>query len=66
MIWKLGIVAGALAFWLTLPPVELSTIVVPLGLGAVAVVCGVWAVTRGKRRPGFTTIAVGVLGGVLG
>jgi ABC-type uncharacterized transport system permease subunit len=66
VIWKLGIVAGALAFWLTLPPVELSTAVVPIGLGAVAVVCGVGAVTRGKRRPGFTTIAVGVLGGVLG
>ena len=66
MIWKLGIVAGALAFWLTLPPVELSTIVVPLALGAVAVVCGGWAVTQGKRRPGVTTIAVGVLGGVLG
>jgi ABC-type uncharacterized transport system permease subunit len=66
VIWKLGIVAGALAFWLTLPPVELSTAVVPIGLGAVAVVCGVWAVARGKRRPGFTTIAVGMLGGVLG
>jgi ABC-type uncharacterized transport system permease subunit len=66
VIWKLGIVAGALAFWLTLPPVELSTIVVPLALGAVALVCGGWAVTQGKRRPGFTTIAVGVLGGVLG
>jgi general nucleoside transport system permease protein len=66
VIWKLGIVAGALAFWLTLPPVELSTVLVPLGLGAVAVVCGVWAVTSGKRRPGLTTIAVGVLGGVLG
>jgi simple sugar transport system permease protein len=29
-------------------------------------VCGGWAVTRGERRPGFTTIAVGVLGCVLG
>ena len=66
MIWKLGIAAGALAFWLTLPPVELGTVVVPLALGAVAVVCGGWAVTRGKRRPGLTTIAVGALGGVLG
>jgi len=66
VIWKLGIVAGALAFWLALPPVELSTVVVPVVLGAVAVACGGWTVTRGKRRPGFTTIAVGVLGGVLG
>jgi general nucleoside transport system permease protein len=66
VIWKLGIVAGALAFWLTLPPVELSTVVVPLVLGAVAVACGGWAATRGRRRPGFTTIAVGVIGGVLG
>jgi len=66
MIWKLGIVAGALAFWLTLPPVELSTVVVPVALGGLAVACGGWTVTRGKRRPGFTTIGVGVLGGVLG
>ena len=36
MIGKLGIVAGALAFWLTLPPVELSTAVVPVVLGALA------------------------------
>jgi hypothetical protein len=66
VIWKLGILAGALAFWLTLPPVELSTVVVPLVLGAVAVACGTWVVVRGKRRPGVMAIAAGVLGAVLG
>jgi general nucleoside transport system permease protein len=66
VIWKLGIGAGALAFWLALPPIELSTVVVPVVLGAVAVACGGWTVTRGRRRPGFTAMAVGVLGGVLG
>jgi general nucleoside transport system permease protein len=66
VIWKLGVLAGALAFWLTLPPVELSMIVVPLALGAVAVVCGAWTIVQGKRRQGFMAVAAGVLGGVLG
>jgi general nucleoside transport system permease protein len=66
VIGKLGIVAGALAFWLTLPPVELSTAVVPVVLGALAIACGGWAITRGERRPGFFAVASGVLGGVLG
>jgi ABC-type uncharacterized transport system permease subunit len=64
--WKLGILAGALAFWLALPPVELSTVVVPLVLGAVAIACGGWTVTKGKRRPGFMAVAAGVLGAVFG
>jgi simple sugar transport system permease protein len=66
MIWKLGIAAGALAFWLTLPPVELSTVAVPLVLGGVAVACGAWTVRQGTRRPGFTAISAGMLGAVLG
>ena len=66
MIWKLGIVAGALAFWLALPPVELATIVVPLVLGALAVACGAWTIMQGKRRQGCMAVAAGVLGGVLG
>jgi simple sugar transport system permease protein len=66
VIWKLGIVAGGLAFWLALPPVELSTAAVPLALGALAVACGGWVVLRGPRRPGFIAIAAGVLGAVLG
>jgi ABC-type uncharacterized transport system permease subunit len=66
VIWKLGVLAGALAFWLTLPPVELSTLAVPIVLGALAVACGAWTIMQGKRRPGFMAVAAGVLGGVLG
>jgi general nucleoside transport system permease protein len=66
VIGKLGIVAAALAFWLMLPPVALSTVVVPPALGAVAVACGGWVATRGQRRLGFTAAAAGVLGAVLG
>jgi ABC-type uncharacterized transport system permease subunit len=67
VIARLGIVAGALAFWLALPPVELSTAVAPLVLGAVAVGCGGWGITRGGgRRAGFFAVAAGVLGAVLG
>jgi ABC-type uncharacterized transport system permease subunit len=66
VIGRLGIVAAALAFWLMLPPVGLSTAVVPLVFGALAVACGVWTVRAGRRRLGFSAVAAGVLGAVLG
>jgi simple sugar transport system permease protein len=66
VIGRLGLVAGALAFWLSLPPVETSIVAVPVALGALAVACGGWAVARGQLRLGWTTIAVAALGGVLG
>jgi simple sugar transport system permease protein len=66
MIGRLGLVAAGLAFWLTLPPVETSAVAVPALLGAVAVACGGWAVAHGQRRLGWTAVALGVLGAVLG
>jgi general nucleoside transport system permease protein len=66
VIGKLGVVAGALAFWLALPPAALETIVVPLALGAVAIACGAWTVAQGRRRLGAAALAAGVLGASLG
>ncbi len=66
MIGRFGLVAGALAFWLTLPPVETSIVAVPVALGALAAACGGWAVARGQLRLGWVTIAVAALAGVLG
>jgi simple sugar transport system permease protein len=66
MIGRLGLVAGALAFWLTLPPVETSIVAVPVALGALGAAYGGWAVARGQLRLGWTTVAVAALGGVLG
>jgi simple sugar transport system permease protein len=66
MIGKLAIAAAALGFWLTLPPAGVSTIVVPLALGALAAAGGVWTVLRGRRRLGFSAVAAGVVGAGLG
>jgi general nucleoside transport system permease protein len=66
VIGRLGVVAGALAFWLTLPPAAVEIVVVPLALGVVAVACGVWTVAHGRRRLGSAAVAAGVLGASLG
>ena len=66
MIGRLGVVAGALAFWLTLPPAAVEIVVVPLALGVVAVACGGWAIAHGQRRLGSAAVAAGVLGASLG
>ncbi len=66
MIARVGIVAGALAFWLTLPPLATSAVAVPVALGILAVACGSWAITRAETRRGSYAIAAGVLGASLG
>jgi ABC-type uncharacterized transport system permease subunit len=66
MIARVGIVAGALAFWLTLPPLATSVVGVPIALGVVAVACGSWAIAKGELRPGSYAVAAGVLGAILG
>jgi simple sugar transport system permease protein len=66
VIGRLGLVAAALAFWLTLPPVETASIAVPLVLGLVAAGCGIWAVTHGAVRVGSIAIGSGVLAAALG
>jgi simple sugar transport system permease protein len=66
VIGRAGVVAGALGFWLTLPPAGLETIVVPLALGVVAVACGGWTFAHGRRRLGAAALAAGLLGASLG
>jgi simple sugar transport system permease protein len=61
-----GIVLGALAFWLALPPVTARAVFWPIALGILAVAAGIWAVTRGARKVGWGAIASGLLGIGLG
>ena len=42
----LGIVLGALAFWLALPPLVSRTVFLPVLVGILAVACGIWAIAR--------------------
>jgi general nucleoside transport system permease protein len=61
-----GIVLGALAFWLVLPPVSARQPWVPILVGLVAVLLGVWGVTRGIGRLAWGAVAVGLIGLGLG
>src|SRR3954462_4228659 len=62
----IGLVVGALAFWLALPPLSARTIIWPILVGLLAAMAGIWAYTRGERRIGASAAVVGVLGIALG
>jgi ABC-type uncharacterized transport system permease subunit len=61
-----GVVAGALAFWVALPPLVSRSAALPVLVGLLAIACGVWALTRGARRVGGGAVASGLLGVGLG
>jgi general nucleoside transport system permease protein len=63
----LGVGLGALAFFLTLPPVTARSPVVPLVVGGLGVVAGAISMREGAgRRLTTLAISVGVLGALLG
>jgi general nucleoside transport system permease protein len=65
-IGVVGIILGALGFWLALPPLSSRTAAVPLLFGIVAAFAGVWAWARDEHRVGGGAIAAGALGVVFG
>jgi general nucleoside transport system permease protein len=62
----LGVALGALAFWLALPPLATTELVLPVAVGILAVAAGIWAFTRGERKVGLWAVASGVFGIALG
>lgn len=62
----LGIALGALAFWLALPPLATTAVLLPVLVGMLAIAAGLWAVARGERKVGWGAIAAGLLGIALG
>jgi general nucleoside transport system permease protein len=66
LIARSGVVLGLLAFVLTLPPFELDEPWWPVLIGLLAIAAGIWAVSRGLRRPGWTAIGFGIVGIGLG
>ncbi len=62
----LGIVLGAFAAFLAIPPIEARTVTWPILVGIVAAMLGIWTVTRGRRRLGWGAVAAGILGIGLG
>ena len=62
----LGIALGALAFWLALPPIATTAVLLPVFFGMLAVAAGIWAITRGEKRVGWGAVAAGIFGVGLG
>jgi general nucleoside transport system permease protein len=62
----LGILLGAFAAFLAIPPIEARTVTWPILVGIVAAMMGIWTVTRGRRRLGWGAVAAGILGIGLG
>jgi general nucleoside transport system permease protein len=61
-----GLVLGVLAAFLAIPPVEARTILWSVLVGLIAVMLGIWTITRGRTRLGWGAIASGILGAGLG
>jgi len=57
-----GIFLGAVAFWLTLPPLAARTSALPILVGLLAIAAGIWAWARDERRVGGGAVAAGLLG----
>ena len=62
----LGIALGALAFWLALPPVATTAVLLPVLVGLLAIAAGIWAVSRGAGKVGWGAVAAGLFGIGLG
>jgi simple sugar transport system permease protein len=57
-----GIVLGALAFWVALPPLHVREPYVPVVIGLASIAAGLWAAVRGERRVGWGAVAAALLG----
>jgi general nucleoside transport system permease protein len=56
-----GVVLGALAWVITIPPIEVRGVVPSIVLAVFAVSAGAWAVAGGERKLGIEAIAVALL-----
>ena len=65
-IGALGIILGAFASWLALPPLTTRTLLWPILVGILAVAAGIWATSRGAGRVGWGAIVAGIVGIGLG
>jgi ABC-type uncharacterized transport system permease subunit len=61
-----GILLGAFAAFLAIPPIMARTVTWPIVVGVVAIAFGIWTVTQGRTRLGWGAVASGVIGIGLG
>ncbi len=57
-----GVVLGLFAFIVTLPPFSADAPWWPVLIGLLAIAAGIWAISRGLRRPGWTAVGFGIFG----
>jgi simple sugar transport system permease protein len=56
-----GVILGALAWVITIPPIEVRGVVPSIVLAVIAVCAGAWATTGGERKIGIEAIVVAVV-----
>ena len=61
-----GLVLGAFAAFLAIPPIEARGVLWPILVGIVAAAFGVWTIARGERRLGWGAVTGGIIGIGLG
>jgi general nucleoside transport system permease protein len=65
-VGRVGAGVGLAAFVAALPPFNANTFWIPVLVGVFAMAVGVWVLSRGERRPGWTAIGFGLVGILLG
>jgi general nucleoside transport system permease protein len=66
VIARAGFAIGLLAFVVALPPINANAAWVPAFVGLIAIAAGIYVLSRGLRRPGWTAIGFGLVGIALG
>jgi general nucleoside transport system permease protein len=66
LVARAGVVIGLFAFVVALPPFRARAPWLPALVGVIAIGAGIWVLTRGLRRPGWTAIGFGLVGIFLG
>jgi simple sugar transport system permease protein len=61
-----GLLLGVIAAFTGIPPIQTRTATLPVSIGLVAAMLGVWTVSRRRRRLGWGAVAAGVIGIGLG
>ena len=62
LVARAAVVLALLAFAIALPPFGADAVWVPALVGLIAIAAGIWVLTRGFRRPGWTAIGFGIAG----
>lgn len=66
VIARAGVAIGLLAFIVALPPINANQGWIPALVGLIAIAAGIYGLSRGLRRPGWTAIGFGLVGIALG